>query len=172
MIKRPDDSNEKELSYDQLMQVVDIVIISVDVELSRLIVEKELTEALDYLIRLFLEKDYFSYFSLQSSAKTIEEIFERPVIRDYVLNLTERVSMTIAFDEIQQNALIKTVVRAVTRNKVQSENTLIIKEVAESIYVNPEVLTILLKDNFWLIVLYLVSLYFYQSEAYKASRKT
>jgi len=80
--------------------------------------------------------------------------------------------MTIAFDEIQQNALIKTVVRAVTRNKVQSENTLIIKEVAESIYVNPEVLTILLKDNFWMIVLYLVSLYFYQSEAYKASRKT
>jgi len=80
MIKRPDDSNEKELSYDQLMQVVDIVIISVDVELSRLIVEKELTEALDYLTRLFLEKDYFSYFSLQSSAKTIEEIFDRPVI--------------------------------------------------------------------------------------------
>ena len=147
MIQR-DVNTTPTLSYDELAFVVTTVVESTDTEITRIVNEKELRIVLDALYNLYHNTNYFSLFTLQSLKELTVDIFDSEPFRDFILNVVERVSVELPYSEIDENRLVQTIVRAVCRNKSHTDNSLIIREIKESIFINPEVLQTCLKDNF------------------------
>ena len=171
MINRDPTNTHSTLSYDELMFVIDTTVQAVDIEVGRIYNEKELGVVSDALFSLYRDTNYFNFFTLQSLKRLTEETYDSEYYRDFVLNVVDRISSSITYDEKDEDRLIKTVVRSICRNKIDSTNSLIVKDVNDSIYVNPEVLETCLKANFWLIVLYFISIHFHKTEIYALSLK-
>jgi hypothetical protein len=158
------------LSYDELYQFTNTVVESTDIELTRLLNPKHQAMVLDWLLGLYHQSNYFSLFTLVSLKTLTEEIFESIVIRDFILNVTERTSAALPYSNADEDRLIETIVRSVCRNKTDNGNSLIIKEIIDSIHINPEVLGSCLRDNFWLIVIYTLSIHFHRTGSYVAAQ--
>jgi hypothetical protein len=171
VINRDSNTTGTTLSYDELTFVTDITVSAVDIEVYRIYNEKELSVVSDALFALYRDTNYFNFFTLQALKRLTEETFDNEHYRDFILNVTERISSMLPYSEKDEDRLIRTIVRGICRNKSESSNSLIVKDVNDSIYVNPEVLETCLKANFWLIVVYIISIHFHKTEIYTISMK-
>lgn len=173
MLQLNQNNDPELLLYDELEFVVNTIVESVDIEVTRIKAnEKELGVVADHLFSLYRDTNYFNFFTLGHLKYLTEDVFDNEHFRDFMLNLTDRVNASLPYNDKDEDRLIKTVVRSVCRNKTDTDDSLIIREVRDSIYVNPEVLYTCLKANFWLIVIYLLSIHFNKTEVYKTSVKS
>lgn len=166
MIKRSISDEQELLSYDEYTFIIGIVVESVDIEITRLPNDKVVETIASYLFSLYLSTDYFAIFTLAGLQKTTVDICDVIIVRDFILNLTDRISLSLPLTEKDEDRFIKTLVRGICRNKTNSDNSLFVKEINDSLYINPEVLTTCLKDNFWLIVVYIISIHFHKTQIY------
>ena len=158
------------LSDVQYSGAVAVVVNGFDREIVRCFDETVSLNIIDRFTSLYYGVDLFSFFTAQNLKAVTEDFFTDDLLRRFLLNYVDRVSIDIASMELTyDDVFIGTIVEAVTRNKPYAENShsLINKEVLSSLYINKEVLTSILKDNFWLAVLYLLLINFHQTSVYK-----
>lgn len=152
--------------------VIEAVVESFDVEISKLKNnENMLLNVVESITGFYYAKDLHTFFILANLDKTVKDIYLSAILRDFILNLTDRVSFKMALSDISNDSLINAIVESVCRNKVNpriSNNSLINVELNESLYVSPEALTALLQDNFWLMVLFILIIFFQKTQVYES----
>lgn len=154
--------------------LVSAVVESFDIEIARLEQkEDELLKVQAYFDGMYYSTNLYSFFVPVSFKEVTNYIFSDATLRQFMLNYVERVSMALKVRQLTyDDDLVKILTDAVTVSKSHpdSQYCLINKEVIESLYVNPEVLQSMLKDNFWLVVLYLLLVNYQLSTVFKASK--
>lgn len=144
---------------------------SFDIELLRLMYQNpEHAETVgQHLLSTYINQDLYTYFILGNIRTQTDQILKSPVMRDFVLNLAERASVALAVLDIEDDVLLELVSTAVCRNKVnpeQTNNSLLVRELNDSLYVRREMLIQVLQDNFWLLVLWVIRIYMHQTTYY------
>lgn len=164
------------ISKTELDFYIDTVIECFDLEITRMSHnEKLVMKILDRVNEYYLTKDIPTFFVLVNLKNTTLEVFQDAELRDFVLQLTDKVSLLTTIAEFDYSILINSVVQAICRNKVnpeQSNESLINKELNASLFINPGILSSLLKDNSWLIVLFILTVFFQRSQVYRSLKET
>lgn len=157
MINRESENKSDSLSYDEMQHLTNIIIESVNIELSRLINEKERIIVSDYLIRLYSETQLFVFFIPRSLELFSDYIQENAAIRDFILNLTCRVITTMTYNQNDHERLIKTIVNSINQSQPKNDQySLLVKEINDSISINAEIVKDLLINNSWILIMYLL----------------
>lgn len=149
--------------------MADAVLQAFDQEVLRLGTnEKEVARIYDLFQSLHHTTRFHLFFMAASYEKLVDDIFMDPASTDFVLSLTDRVSlMMIADDPKNDERIVEQMVRGVTRNKASVESASLLNEnLIKSIHQTSEDLTKLLKDNFWLIVVYFLVMYFQNTQLF------
>lgn len=174
----PTETSEKNktisVSNDRMTKAIASVVESFDIEFARLENEETSVKILSSFVGLYGSTNLFSFFVPVSFQETTQYFMTDVTLRNFLLNYTERVSMSFATKDLTYDeSFIDLMARHITLCKVSPESTysLINKEVLNSLYVNQEVLKSLLRDNFWLTVLYLLLVNFQLSTVFKATVK-
>jgi len=131
-----------------------------DAELIRIGVNDNDSEiVMVFFSELYFDSNLFTFFTLMNVKETVTKVFYNEVIRDFILNLTDRVCLSLLEDNIEFSKLVTLIKGAVKLNRSSDStetNCLIPLEIRQSIYLNIEVLDDLLSSNAWLVVFYLV----------------
>jgi hypothetical protein len=162
-------NSQASLSSELLPLLVDTVLQAFDQEVARLgSNEKEVARIYDLFLSLHHTTRFHLYFMAASYEKLVENIFMDPASTDFVLSLTDRVSLMILADEPKNDdKIVEHMVRGVTRNKPDEGSASLLNEnLIKSIHQTSEDLTKLLKDNFWLIVVYFLVMYFQNTQLF------
>lgn len=113
-------------------------------------------------ISLSLRTDFYTFFVLRNLEQLVEQVFQDINVRTYVLNMTEAVSAASSWTEgADADMFVENLVVAIGRTRPEPTETcksLILKEILQTTYIDPEALAGLLKDNFWIVVLYVLLL--------------
>lgn len=152
------------LSSERLPYLVDSIVQAFDHETNRLFGknEKDLARIYDLFLSLHHRTKFHTFFIASVYEKLTEEIFMDQVAMDFVLSLTDRVSLlTVTDDPEDDDQIVELMVRAVIRNKPDIKSASLLNEnLIKSIFQSADDLRQLLKDNFWLIVVYFLIMYF------------
>lgn len=162
------------LDRDSLKMIQDLVVESMDIEFTRVVGEKHQMVVFDFLHRLHLTTNWYSFFLPINLVNLSREIYESEVLRDFILNLSERVSLGLAFQEFNLTYLINSIVVATCRTKINPQGnhkSLIPEQINQTIYVNQDHVRACLKDNFWLLIAYLMIKEFNTSQVFHSSFK-
>jgi len=116
---------------------------------------------LEFVITLYMEQ-ISTFFTLSVIKDRAESINANSVIRDFVLDLSDKFSFMLTNAELVGGSkLLFTIVESVKRNHGEKTDfTLLHPSLVESLQLDEKVLIDLLNDNFWLLTLYLLVLYF------------
>lgn len=166
--------NETLLSNRQSNAVIDMIVDIVEDSAVRYTDSNMSIIVIEKLTAYYYSTDLFNFFTLQSLQLRTEEILQDTLLRDFIFNLTEKVSLLLSLNNISYDALIDNIVVSYCRGKIDpsSDNyCLINKETIQTLYVNPTALKFTLKDNFWLVVFYLTVTFFNQTVLFKAQTK-
>lgn len=144
-----------------------------DIEVSRISQSETAKRILEFYIRNY-EGLHWSQFFVGSVLKTTaEDIFTDAFVRDFVLDLTDRVSLEWSILNLDfEGDFLERIVTSIARTRIFRETSLINKETQQTIASSDTVMKILLKDNIWLVVYYLSLLYFHQTAVYDKVQKT
>lgn len=164
--------NEQFLTSEQCDQIIVDVVTSFEIELARIQSKPRLDKIVIYFYGLHYDQPLFSFFTPVSVQTLTQDIFTDTVIRSFVLNLTERVSLLWSNSDLKYgDKFIDTFVNAICINKQpysENTNSLINKEVLQSIEMVPDVFKSLLKDNMWLLIIYLLTINMHRGNILKA----
>lgn len=160
------------LSADHLFDVTEAVVTSFDIEFSRTLDLNRRNVIFNKFNELYYQTNLFTFFTHVSLVEFATNVFSSPVLRDFVLNLTERVSIIVSADEFQKlegnlEGLTNTIAMAVCRNKFKQQYTFIPSQIADTINTDSDTIVKVLKANFWIVVLYLLIVYFNRTETFR-----
>lgn len=126
----------------------------------------------EFVLTLFMER-LSTFFTLSVIKDRAETINTNPAIRDFVLDLSEKFSFALTNSELEGGKkLLFTIVESIKRNHQKRSNlTLLNPSTADTLTFDEEVLRELLENNFWLLTLYLLVLYFSPSSIEPSSKK-
>ncbi len=161
------------LSDEQLQSAIVSIVSSFDTEVTRYVDEKHSLHIVDVFMSLHYSTDMFSFFVARNLDELGKQFFTSVPLRRFILNLTERVSIDMSSTDMSYNdTFLNTLTESIVRNKPHSETDTawINKEVLESLYINPDVLKTLLRNNFWVAILYLLLMNFHQTTVFKSLR--
>jgi hypothetical protein len=146
-----------------------LVINQFDEEISRLPEGKRFHSVMEHFTRLYLDTDIYKFFILYNLNRNADSIFSDTVIRDFTMNLTDRVSFLMTSKSDYDDMLINSLVTSITRNKPNpaSQGCYIDEETRSALYISEKDLTSLLKNNFWLLIIIVLSLFFNKTALYK-----
>lgn len=132
-------------------------------ELSRLILKnpEHGSRVQQFVLTLYMEQ-ISTFFTLSVVQHRAEVINTDSIVRDFVLDLSEKFSFLLTNSELETgDKLLVTIVESVKKNHGRkTEYNLLHPSLVDSIAVEESVLVDLLKNNFWLLTLYLLILYF------------
>lgn len=169
------EANEKNriplLSNEQLNFAVAAIVGSFDTELSRLATTNESAKVLNAFVNYYYRRDIHSFFVLQNITTLTQEVCEDTALRSFILNLSDRVSFLLStqdanFKEGFVNTFIESIV--INRPSPSGADSLINKEVVQTLYVSPEPLRKMVVNNLWLLIVYVLLMFFYQTQTFVA----
>lgn len=132
-------------------------------ELSRLILKnpEHGSRVQQFVLTLYMEQ-ISTFFTLSVVQHRAEVINTDSIVRDFVLDLSEKFSFLLTNSELETgDKLLVTIVESIKKNHgKKTEYNLLHPSLVDSIAVEESVLVDLLKNNFWLLTLYLLILYF------------
>lgn len=132
-------------------------------ELSRLILKNpdHGSRVQQFVLTLYMEQ-ISTFFTLSVVQHRAEVINTDSIVRDFVLDLSEKFSFLLTNSELENgDKLLVTIVESIKKNhSKKSEYNLLHPSLVDSLEVNEPVLVDLLSNNFWLLTLYLLILYF------------
>jgi hypothetical protein len=169
-MEAPSLNPEPLLSSDQLTQLETLCISLCQKEFDRLGPLSQ-REVADFLIRHGVTTNLYSLFvglTLHGGVGTpglIQGVFGTRGVSEFILNLSDRLSIMLAVEDFELLALANTLAHGITRTKVTTakSQSLIPPQTLSNLRVGFEDTVMLLIDNFWLITLVLLYLF----EGYK-----
>ena len=162
-------NSQTSVSSEPLPTLVNTIVEAFDQEVSRLGPnEKEIARVYDLFLSLHHKSKFHVFFIASELDKLVEDIFMDQASTDFVLSLTERVSLMMVYPDPKDDAqIVEHMVRALIRNKPGVDSASLLNEhLITSIYQSSEDLTKLLTDNFWLIVVYFLVMYFRNTQLF------
>lgn len=164
----------KILTKQEFDDFCQIVVSNFDIESVRLRHKAELKKVLDYYLDLYEGCSYFTMFTPVVLERLSTEHWEDPIKRDFILNLTERVSFQCSHVGINADCeeFYGTIVGGICRTKQKpTEFSLVNKRIAESFAANQETILTAVKANFWYVVLYALLHNFHQTVVFQTHVK-
>lgn len=168
MITLPNPDKTTEI---QLMKFRQSVVDSIDIEYQRYIKPEDAHRVFDYLIELYTQTNYYTFFTPSNTVSVSDYLFDQSVIRSFILNVTERVINLLPM-EVDIMIFIEHTAERYSLTKSSDQATIMPKEIRESIATNKEVLKQCLSKDIWLLIIFYISLYFYQTDIYKVTTGT
>jgi hypothetical protein len=168
---------DKTLSRDDLNLIVDDVLRAFEIELMRQQDETLRQALLEQVLKLFFDTNLYAFFTPVHLESLTTRVFSNGLLRDFVLNLTERstffwTNSDISFDE----TLCSTVAKAITVSKKYPADSkgmcLIPESIAASISASTETVSAALLYNPWLLVCYILVMHFASSEIFAEISKS
>jgi hypothetical protein len=164
-------NNMPQLSAGELNEAIESIIAAFDIEMIRTAVSNErLNLIMSTFTEYYYSRDLHTFFVLENIRSLTENTMKSTTIRDFTLSFTDRASILLSTKSIDEDKLRGTVVQAICRNRVDvgtSNVSLLVPDLNDSFFIRDTLLNDLLKDNFWLLVVYLVIVYFQQTSAFK-----
>lgn len=164
-------NNIAQLSPGELNDSIEAIVTAFDVEMVRTSISNEKTSLIiATFTEYYYDRDLHSFFILENIRTLTENIQRTPIVRDFTLSFVDRASLILSTKSINEDQLRATVTHAVCRNRIDVSNanvSLLSTDLNESFYTRSNLLNELLKDNFWLLVVYLVIVYFQQTSVFK-----
>lgn len=153
------DPVSKLLTKEEFDEFCQIVVSTFDVESVRLRHNGSLKKVLDYYFDLYQSATFFTMFTPAVLEQISGEHWQDAAKRDFILNLTERVSFQTSRAGLHADseAFYETIVGGICRQKVQgTEYSLVSKQIADSFAASKETIMNAVKANFWYVVLYVL----------------
>lgn len=165
---------QKLLNKDDYNATIAIIVNAFDIEVARQS-NRDNGEKTEYIVNrmtdLYNNTDLHTFFVLASLQETAESLFSDSIMQNFILNYVERVAMQLNVSDVDLVCLINSVVKAVCLNKTNPKHSdndsLVFKKINESLYIDSEILKETLCDNIWLVFLYILIVFFQQTEIYK-----
>lgn len=155
------------LMMEKLAKIVPFVVDSFDIELARVFENKNQIKILDHYYGLYHSANYATFFTLRNLQNLSTIVFGDAVQRDFILSLSERVSISLALIDLPyQDKLVDHFVKAITVNKPEprSQSACFMDQgTQESISLTADALRMVLMENFWLLITYLLLINFQRS---------
>lgn len=154
-------------------EFIDAVISTFDVEILRLVEDKKRDSITLEFLDLYHNTNLSTFFAKVCAVKLTDRIYGSEQLRDFVMSLTERVSMLCCWDSKEDlEKVLRSFSEAIGRNKTGGQSCLMPESVIEVTAANEETIHTLLKSNFWLLVLYVLITYFSRTAIYTATIST
>lgn len=164
-------NNIAQLSPGELNEAIEAIVAAFDIEMIRAAISNEkMALIITTFTEYYYDRDLHSFFILENIRTLTESIQRTPIIRDFTLSFVDRASIFLSTKSINEDQLRATVTQAVCRNRVDvgtSHVSLLSPDLNESFFTRSTLLNELLKDNFWLLIVYLVIVYFQQTSVFK-----
>lgn len=155
------------ISMEELIMLGDLTITLLDAEIDRALNPAHQIQVIEFFTDFYYRHRIYSLFIPSTLTALTETVFTNEVVRDVVLNLTDRLSVFLSVSDVDVNHLVSTIVEGVTRAKQSpglGNYSLINEKIRETIYISPDPLRELLNGNFWLLTLTMVYLFFTKSK--------
>lgn len=146
-------------SNAQLIASKNIILEAFDVELIRC---SNKDDVIKFFASFLLETNFFSLLTAQVYTHTANNVFSNSIVREFILNLTDRVAVRHSIQELSVDELNETLVSGFVNHR--SFNTavgkcLIPEKVCQTIYLQRKDTEELLHDNFWYSCMIVLSLF-------------
>lgn len=148
-----------------MSRLIPLVIETFDEELSKFSDSPELlSHVINYYIKKSATLNFHSFFITRSLEIIVSEVFNDPVLRDFILNLTIKCNILVNLEKIDDDITL------IIENAIKpGENTLIPEIVVKSIRPTTSVRK-LLDDNDWLLFLFITIVFFDKSTTFNTEK--
>ena len=164
-------NNMPQLSAGELNEAVEAIIAAFDIEMIRTAISNErMALIIGTFTEYYYSRDLHTFFVLENLRSLTENTMKSTTVRDFTLSFTDRASLLLSAKSIDGDKLRGSVVQAVCRNRVDvgtNNVSLLVPDLNDNFFVRDNLLNDLLKDNFWLLVVYLVIVYFQQTSVFQ-----
>lgn len=157
---------EKKLSLSQLEILSTIIPESFDQEYNRNIVDLRKNDIKAFFLGFYFESKFFTFSAPKTLIHFSTEIASNPIIRDFILNLTDRCLVLMSVEEMDFDSCCETLAAGLCTNKppqTEAKYILLPDQVAQSLEVSTEELKRMFKNNAWLLVLYYLHLFMHKT---------
>lgn len=161
----------KLLQAEQLELFIEYIVSNFDITIMQEIdKDKEFSRKILALYYEFIASTFF----VESNLNNLSELYSTDKTFKYYIDLlVEKVSLLTTVQEIPYESLINTFMEGICKNKNESTGSSLINEQhKELIKIDEEYLNQILKDNFWILVIYTLLLFFDRTEFLIQSMKT
>lgn len=156
-----------------LQQLIGILVKAYEAELSKLSYDTDRFKVVfDKMYEYYITTNLFSFYTLVNIKSIVDDTLSNVIFRDFFFNYVEHAMLDVKAKDLDLDGIINSIVDSVCATKVDPDRdntSLLIKEMNQSLYVNASILKVLLKDNVWLMFLYILITKYYETEAYKSS---
>lgn len=167
-----EEKTEKHLSIEQLGYLGQVAVEAFNQELLR-VYNSGADEVKSFILRRNSDTSFYTFFTEQALENLVNEVLESVNIRDFVMNLTERVVFNLACEDLDFNDVAKTLSKAISLNKpIHDVHVIVVREIVESVTVGKDTLNLLFTKNSWVLVLYILLMNFHQTELWQEYLKT
>lgn len=161
---------ESPLSHDDLAYIVNACVSSFDTQLSLITNVKEYNTIVTNIISWHSDIDISVFFVLSNLERVSVEVCENVSLRSFLLNMNDRINFTImSMVDKYNNDFIDQFVKSIVSSRSKDySKSLLNSELNETLAINGDVLKSLLKENVWLLNLYIILMYFHETNLYKS----
>lgn len=159
-------------SFQELDIAVEIIFSALKNELLRCerVNPQKLEDVKKFILQIWFEERLYSLFVPETLRDVSRRVFERPTVRDFVLNWSTACAASLSVSDFSIERLVETITRGICLNRQTyelSSNTvketdsmnLIDSKIRLSMHVEIDTVRLTLADNFWLLCLIVVYLY-------------
>lgn len=166
-----ENNTESVLSHDELAHIVNATITCFDTQFSLVTNDKESITIASAFLDWHGNIDISTFFVLANLQKVSGDICDNTSLRSFIFNFADRVSFLLSpMGNRYEDEFLDKFVHAISRNRKDplGQQSLINTEVIQTLYINVEVLRNLLINNIWLLSVYIVLMYFHETQLHKS----
>lgn len=159
----------KQLNSLEMDEIGRRFILALNVELSKL-GPVEVKKITSFCVTVYMSSKLHTLFTMNGIAHNTVLVFEDIDIRDFILNLTDRASITVGFGSLRDYALEETIACGIGQPAIKTsdvEPVLIMpRAVFDNIETNEDSIRQVLRNNKWLVTIVLIQMYLYLAPGY------
>lgn len=146
-------------TMSQISDIATLFVSAFDTEVLKLRVDSTRHHVLNGVVELYLNKQLHQFFIQRNLAVLVDEIFGNVLLRDFILNVSTKLSLLMAMDSLDEDSVILRITEGVSRESLVSNDSqsLTSELLKGAMSVSEHQIRQLLNNNFWLLtVLFIV----------------
>lgn len=150
------------LNTAELLWVKDTFINCLDTEIDRLILSDHDKAVMEHMVEFYIKERLYRMLLPADIVKITNELFNHIEARDFILELTDRLSISMAVDDINVKQLIDTICKGLKNtHRDNAMLNLIPVPISQAITIKSDIdLDSVLYDNLWVVTLVLFLMWF------------
>lgn len=120
-----------------------------------------------FIASLYAMNTIHLFFLNRNLVSMTESIFVRESVRDFILSLTDQITIMLSVEDIKFDKLVNTILEGVYKNKKDSKYSLIPRTVKDQLSIDKDELFNILDNNAWVVCIYVLLLVYTGTSTYK-----